>query len=409
MIHLFLNGLAASAGAGLTYIRNVTPHLSASPGVQATIALSPSLRRELGNPPNISFLEVESIGAPRRFWFEQQRLPQLIRRSGANVLVSTGNFALRRSPVPQILLSGNSLYTSRDFFSDLFTRHEYRMWLDTRLRGLLARSSVNWANCTVAPSEAFAAELRRWTGNRHVVGIHHGFDHAAFFRDQTALPPGIADRLLPANGTLRLLFVSHYNYYRNFETLFRALPLLKQNLKQWKIRLLLTCQLTPGANPGSYSPAAAASLVRELGVAEEVVELGTVPYHLLHQVYRSCDIYVTAAYAETFAHPLVEAMASALPVVASGLAVHREICGSAGLFFDRFSPQALAGQISELAVSSQLRRDLSDRGLARSRDFSWRHHVEQVVSLAQSLLKTRGLPNLEQPRQGIDANHGAHS
>lgn len=384
MIRLFLNGLAATAGAGLTYIRNVVPHLSATAEVQTTIALSPSLRKEFGNPANVSFLEMEPQNAGRRFWEEQTRLPQMIRRSGADVLISAGNFALRSSPVPQILLSGNSLYTSRDFYRDLRARREYRMWLDTRVRGILAKRSVHWADCTIAPSEAFAEDLRRWTGEK-VVSIYHGFDHDAFFRDETLLPAMIAQKLLPAGGTLRLLFVSHYNYYRNFETLFRALPLLKRRLKDVKIRLFLTCQLSSGANPGSYRTAMAAELVRELGIADEIVELGTVPYNLLHRVYRSCDIYVSAAYAETFAHPLVEAMASALPIVASGLAVHREICGNAALYFDRFSADALADQISSIASSPHAARSLGEQGLSRSRDFSWRRHVEQMVSLARQL------------------------
>ena len=384
MMRLFLNGLAASSGAGLTYVRNVVPHLSASADVQTTVALSPSLRNEFGNPANICFLEFEPQGAGQRFWWEQTSLPPLIRRSRADVLISTGNFALRRSPVPQILLSGNSLYTSSDFYRDLRARHEYRMWLGTHLRGIFAKRSVGWADCTVAPSEAFAADLRRWTrGN--VVSIYHGFDRGAFFRDETPLPATIAQKILPPNGTLRLLFVSYYNYYRNFETLFRALPILKGHLKPAKIKLFLTCQLSAGTNPGSYRTATASRLIRELGIADDVVELGTVPYHLLHHVYRSCDIYVTAAYAETFAHPLVEAMASGLPVVASDLPVHREICGAAAVYFPRFSPEHLAEQVLKVACAADLARRMGDRGSDRSRDFSWREHVEQIISLARDL------------------------
>jgi len=386
MMRLFLNGLAASAGAGLTYFRNVIPELSARGDVQTTVALTPALRSEFGEPANISFLEVSGATAGRRFWQEQTELPELIRRDQADVLVSTGNFALRRSPVPQILLSGNSLYTSRDFYSDLRTRREYRMWLGTRIRGILAKRSVHWADCTVAPSEAFAADLRRWTGE-NVISIYHGFDHDAFLADEEQVPGEMAAKLSPEPDALRLLFVSHYNYYRNFETLFRALPHLKQRFHNLKIKLFLTCQLQPGANPGTYQTATASRLVRELGVGNEIVELGTTPYRLLHHVYNACDIYVTPAYTETFAHPLVEAMACGRPIVASDLPVHREICGSAGIFFDRFSPEALAEQVSKIAGSPQLARDLSERGLARSREFSWRCHVDQIVALARELLQ----------------------
>jgi len=385
MIHLFLNGLAASAGGGLTYLRNVVPHLSARGDVGATVAVNPPLRQELGDLPNISVLELETLGgAARRFWQEQTVLPRLIRRSGADVLISVGNFALRRSPVPQILLSRNSLYTCGDFFRDLRGRGDYSLWFDTYIKGVFARRSIHWADGTVAPSEAFAEELRRWSGV-HVAAIHHGFDAENFFRDNTPLPANIQQKLDLAKGALRLLYVSHYNYYRNFETLLRAVPLLRERLGARKVRLLLTCKLKSEENPGSYRAEAAAVLVTRLGINDCVVELGSVPHHLLHHVYRACDIYVTPAYTESFAHPLVEAMACGLPVVASDLAVHREICGQAALYFPRFSPEALASNVVSIAISPALAKNLTRCGTQRSQDFSWHKHVDQVVALAHQL------------------------
>src|SRR5271166_1583823 len=170
-MHLFINSLAASAGGGLTYIRNVLPHLAAQPDLQVTVALPPSLKEEFGGFANVDFPDLRGSPA-RRFWFEQSALSDLIRQSGADVLLSTGNFALRKSPVPQILLSRNSIYTSPDFSRDLRSRHEYRPWLEMRIRSVLAKKSIHWADVTVAPSEAFAAELQRWT-RTPVIPIHH--------------------------------------------------------------------------------------------------------------------------------------------------------------------------------------------------------------------------------------------
>jgi len=94
---------------------------------------------------------------------------------------------------------------------------------------------------------------------------------------------------------------------------------------------------------------------------------------------------VTPAYTETFAHPLVEAMACGLPIVASDLPVHREICGNAAAYFPRFSPQLLADRVVQLEQSSALRKQLVECGSKRSRDFSWRDHVDQIISLAKGL------------------------
>jgi glycosyltransferase involved in cell wall biosynthesis len=389
MMHLFLNCLAASAGGGLTYPRNVVPHLSARTGVRTTIAASSSLKRELGALPNVAWIELEKDhGAGLRFWHEQAALPRLIRGCGADVLISAGNFALWRSPVPQILLSGNSLYTSGDFYHDLCSRGDYRLWLDTRIKAMFAKKSVYQADRTVAPSRAFAEELQRWTG-APVISIHHGFDYETFSKDETPLPAGTQHKLASAEDALRLLFVSHYNYYRNFETLLRAIPLVQERLDRRRVLLFLTCKLRSEENPGSYRAEPAAALVQRLGIAEQVVELGTIPYRLLHHVYRACDIYVTPAYAETFAHPLVEAMASGVPVVAADLPVHREVCGDAALYFQRFSSPELAEQILRLEASRDL-RNLAERGRVRSREFSWEKHVDKLLALAATLAQNCG-------------------
>jgi glycosyltransferase involved in cell wall biosynthesis len=402
MIHLFVDASAASSGSGPTYVRNVVPQLAARTDLRSTILVSPLLRQELlqefQDQSNVFFVEFadEPMGAATRFIRAQRLIPELIRRSGANVLLSAGNIALFRSPVPQILLSGNALYTSRDFFRDLMQRGDYKLWLDTKLKGQMAKWSVRSADCTVAPSQAFADEIQRWTGVR-ALAIHHGFDRNLFFRDTQPLPEELKKKLERTSpdrtsfdrtsDELRLLFVSHYNYYRNFETLIRAVAVLRKSIEPRPVKLFLTCRLEPGANPGLFRTEAAARLVQQLGLGSNLVQLDAVPYHLLHHVYRACDFYVTPAYVETFAHPLVEAMAAGLPVLASDLAVHREVCGDAALYFPKFSADLLAETVSRVAHSPEVSRKMSERGLERSRDFSWKDHVARVIAVAESLLK----------------------
>ncbi len=385
-MHLFINSLAASAGGGLTYIRNVVPILAAEPDLEVSIALGPGLRQEFGRLSNVNFLELD-LPTLRRFWYEQTSLPAVIRQSGADVLLSVGNFALRRSPVPQILLSRNSVYTSHDYYRDLISRREYGLWMDTHFRGWLAKKSIQWASATVAPSEAFAAELHRWTGQQ-IRAIHHGFDGEAFTSNDRPLSTETEEKLKSAQGSLKLLFVSHYNYYRNFETLLRSLPLLRERL-DCPVKLLLTCKLVVGETPGAYRPDWAAELIQRLGISDVVVELGAVPYDQLHQLYRRVDIYVTPAYTETFAHPLVEAMSCGLPVVASDLAVHREICGSAAVYFPVFSAEGLVEAAMQIAGSPEMAQRLSGSGLKRSREFSWRKHVQEILELARSLVECK--------------------
>lgn len=378
MMHIFLNAAGASAGSGLTYLYNVLPRLSSMPDVRTTLAVQGHLRAEFQGLRSVDVLDAAiPESSLRRFWFEQKELPKLIAGVKADVLLSAGNFALRNSPVPQVLLSGNSLYTSTDFYRDLRRRGEYGMWLDTKIRGIFAKKSVQWADCTVAPSRAFANELESWTG-REVSSVHHGFDAAVFFGDKSPLPPEVLDKLRAAEGCVKLLFVSHYNYYRNFETLFGALALARKQAPEFKVRLFLTCTLNDSRTPGAYKTGAAAQMVRDLGIRDDVVELGAMPYRQLHHIYKACDVYVTPAYAETFAHPLVEAMACGLPVIASDIPAHREICSTAS-FFDRVSADQLAARILKIVP---MRKKPT---MPQKVEFSWSEHVAKLLVIAAQL------------------------
>lgn len=398
-MHILINALAASSGGGLTYLRNVVPQLAAHRDVRATVLVS-SLREELAGFPNVSMLEERAVAsAARRFWREQWIIPKLIASTGAEVLISTGNFAICNSPVPQILLSRNALYTSTDFHRDLRERGDYRLWLDTHFKAALARASIRRADCTIAPSAAFAAELRSWTG-LPIRAIRHGLDHNMFRQNGSPLPQNVLARLDDTKNDFRLLYVSHFNYYRNFRTLIAALPDLKERLGTRKLKLLLTCTFNCANKPGSYHPHTEVSLLHRLGVTEEVIQLGSVPYDLLHKLYAACDLYVTSAYAESFAHPLVEAMACGLPIVASDLPVHREVCRDAAVYFARFSPRELAQRVGDLACSPELRRAMAQRGLQRAEAFSWRKHVEELIAIAESLVRKRtpdGVSSLKHP------------
>jgi glycosyltransferase involved in cell wall biosynthesis len=78
-------------------------------------------------------------------------------------------------------------------------------------------------------------------------------------------------------------------------------------------------------------------------------------------------------------------MSSGLPVIASDLPVHREICGDAAMYFPRFSPDELANCVRRIHDDPDLAAKLSQAGVARAKDFSWTEHVTCLLNLAQRL------------------------
>jgi glycosyltransferase involved in cell wall biosynthesis len=203
-----------------------------------------------------------------------------------------------------------------------------------------------------------------------------------------SLPEAVEGRLRAVSGSLRLLSVTHYNYFRNLDTIIRALPLVQHRLRR-PATLVLTCTLEPGPEWGPYDPTRSAQLAESLGVTKNIVQLGLVPYSALHKLYASCDAYVTAAYAESFAHPLVEAMASGMPAIASSLPVHREVCRDGALYFPYSSPEDLCDRIAQLETTPNLARELGARGRARSQQYSWSEHTDRLIALAAEAIARR--------------------
>src|SRR5947207_15678947 len=108
-MHLFIHALGASAGGGLTYLRNLAPQLAERSDLTTTLLTGEAAASVLHSSGNLRILtgDMERRGTFSRFWREQVEIPRMIRNVAADVLLSAGNFAVWNSPVPQILLSRN--------------------------------------------------------------------------------------------------------------------------------------------------------------------------------------------------------------------------------------------------------------------------------------------------------------
>ena len=92
---------------------------------------------------------------------------------------------------------------------------------------------------------------------------------------------------------------------------------------------------------------------------------------------------------EGFGLPVVEAMASGVPVVAANRAALPETCGAAALLVDPDYEEALANALEQLVTDEQLRARLAVAGIERASRFSWgRAAAATDVIIAEVLAET---------------------
>jgi glycosyltransferase involved in cell wall biosynthesis len=101
---------------------------------------------------------------------------------------------------------------------------------------------------------------------------------------------------------------------------------------------------------------------------------------MLPVFYRNASLFVYSSLAEGFGVPLLEAMASGIPVVTSANTSLREVGGDAVLYIRPEDPESIASGISAVLADAGLRKSLVDRGLRRVTEYSWEDSADRVVS-----------------------------
>jgi glycosyltransferase involved in cell wall biosynthesis len=118
-----------------------------------------------------------------------------------------------------------------------------------------------------------------------------------------------------------------------------------------------------------------------LRIRDAVHFTGYVPFEHLPAIYNLGDFFVFPSLYEGFGLPVVEAMASGLPVLTSSTSSLGEIAGDAAETIDPTNTDAIADAIYRLATTREMRIDLADRGLRRARNFSWSQTARDMLAV----------------------------
>ena len=88
---------------------------------------------------------------------------------------------------------------------------------------------------------------------------------------------------------------------------------------------------------------------------------------------------------EGFGLPVLEAMGCGCPVICSNASSLPEVAGDAAVLFDPRDGGRLALELSRVLASPALRDELSARGVARAREFSWDRTAVETVAVYRRL------------------------
>ncbi len=105
---------------------------------------------------------------------------------------------------------------------------------------------------------------------------------------------------------------------------------------------------------------------------------GHVPLDELARIMASATVFTFVPYFEGFGIPLVEAMKSGTTILSGNKTSLPEVAGNAALYCDPFDVDDIYEKLCVLLNDSKLRMELIQKGLERSRLFSWEKSAENV-------------------------------
>lgn len=122
---------------------------------------------------------------------------------------------------------------------------------------------------------------------------------------------------------------------------------------------------------------------------KNVMALGFVDDNDLIDLYRLATVFVMPSLYEGFGLPVIEAMQSGTPVVTTKEGSLPEVGGEAVMYVDAYSEESIAEGIASVFNSERLQKELSEKGIAQAKMFSWEKTADQTIDVYRKVLGLR--------------------
>lgn len=326
--------------------------------------------------------------AKREVLWEQVELPKQLQRARIDVFHATANRGLPYRRVCKYVVTCHDII---DRLPEYCEREQWRGRWRKKYADFISRHS---ADKYITVSDFSKHDVCQFYGLApdRVVVIHNAANPRFHERLPAAQIALVRDKYrLPRE---YFLFLGGFDKRKNVGALVEAFAQLPKDAPP----LVL-------AGEHKWDFAAVSERIGALGLAKRVLCPDGLADPDLPAVYQGAIALVHPSRYEGFGLQLVEAMASGLPVLASGTTSLPEVLNGCGLLFDPNDPASIAQQMERIYGDRDLRIAMAEKGRQRARFFSWHKAAEETLNLylgllgrGDDVLRLHGEETLEQRR-----------
>jgi len=330
--------------------------------------------RRSSGPTPVPMLPSPGFQEARRYFARYLRYPRRVRAIHADLIhVLDHSYAhvlkaARRNP---------TVVTVHDLLPVL-TVERGAVGFRDRIRNRLLEwvlTALRRADAWIVATEWMRGELAQWLGHEdRIQVIPFGVDDA-FFVTPPESRAETRKRLEVPPGAFVVLHVGSVGPRKNLPAVIAAVHGLRTSgTDAWLLQV-----------GGTLTPDQKEDLAAR-GVAGRVRTLGEAAETDLRAAYRAADVLLFPSHYEGFGFPVLEAMASGLPVVTSGAGGLAEVAGDAAIVVGGREVEPYVVALRRLAVNPSWRAQLIARGLERARRYRWVETARRTAEVYRGLL-----------------------
>ena len=308
-------------------------------------------------------VQVNSLNPLTRILFEQFKLNKLLKATPNSILLNICNVAVMNCSVPQVTILQAPLSIAA-LRKTLPQKYIVLSKLHKIYYNLFVMRSIKISDKTIAVSEF----MRQFLGSmQHKVEVIHEGVNLEQFKN-------INEATVLENTEPYILSISTLFPYKNMDMLLQAYSILKQ--KGFKQKLVIG-----GRDPDGKQLDILRSIAKELNIEADVNFLGLVPYNKVPALYKNAELFLFLSSVETFGLPVLEAMVSGVPVIASDKMSIPEVVNDAGILVNPDNTKEIADKMEYVLSSQEIKNKMIAKGKENVLLFNWDTTAEKFEKI----------------------------
>lgn len=208
--------------------------------------------------------------------------------------------------------------------------------------------------------------------------VHNGVDHSLFYPRPTVDGDFVTIKPFAIKKPF-VIYPSTIQYpEKKHVELIRAFSLFKKKTAS-------PCRLVLAGSEGANAALVQKEVLRS-PYASEIVLTGHFPYQNLPELYASSEACIVPSVSEGFGLPVLEAMASGIPVLCAKAGALSEIAGPDALYFNPDNIEEMASGLEKVLCEDASREKMLNANREWVSRFSWKKTATKTLDVIRAIL-----------------------